>query len=101
VPHAFQHKLSYEKTPILCEALPSFQKIIVKWEEYQDKMPEYAYHIEAGLLKLQDYFPCAMKVPVYQLAICKMVLSLIWVDWLIIFIVSPSTSSIKEAFLVP
>jgi len=69
VPHAFQQKLSYEKTPILCEALLSFQKIIVKWEEYQDKMPEYAHHIEAGLLKLQDYFSRAMKVPVYQLAI--------------------------------
>ena len=40
-------------------------------------MPDYAYHIEAGLSKLQDYFAHAMQVPVYQLAICKLVLSLI------------------------
>ena len=44
----------------------------MKWEEYQDEMPNYSYYIEAGLLKLQDYLSRAMKVPAYQLAICKM-----------------------------
>ena len=74
MPHAFQQKLSCEKTPTLCEALPSFQKIILKWEEYQDKMPDYSSYIEAGLSKLQDYFSRAMQVPAYQLAICKIIL---------------------------
>jgi len=60
--------------PTLSEALPSFQRIIMRWEEYQDDMPAYDIYIEAGLLKLRDYFSRAMQVPAYQLAICKAVL---------------------------
>ena len=73
VPHAFQQKLSSEKTPTLHETLPSFQQIIAKWKEYKDEMPDYELCIDAGLSKLQDYFSQAMKVPAYQLAICKVV----------------------------
>ena len=70
VPHAFQQKLSSEKTPTLCEALPSFQRMITTWEQYKQDMPEYAQIIEAGLSKLQTYFNLAIQVPAYQLAIC-------------------------------
>jgi len=71
VPHAFQQKLSGEKTPTLCEALPSFLRMSAKWNELQEAMPNYARFIDAGLAKLQDYFLHAMQVPAYQLAICK------------------------------
>lgn len=71
MPHAFQQKLSSEKTPTLCEALPSFLQMFAKWKELQEAMPNYAPFINAGLLKLQDYFSRAMQVPAYQLAICK------------------------------
>jgi hypothetical protein len=57
--------------PTLCEALPSFQRMIAIWEQYQIDMPSYALFIEAGLTKLQTYFSHAIKVPAYQLAICK------------------------------
>ena len=52
-------------------------------------MPEYSYHIEAGLLKLQDYFSHAIQVPAYQLAIHKMLL-FFGMDLLIIFVISPT-----------
>lgn len=44
--------------------------MIVIWEQYQKDMPAYAPYIEAGLLKLQDYFRRAIQVPAYQIAIC-------------------------------
>jgi len=45
--------------------------MIAIWEQYQVDMPSYALFIEAGLAKLQTYFSHAIKVPAYQLAICK------------------------------
>ena len=59
-----------KKTPILCEALPSFQRMIAAWERYQVEMPNYTQHIRDGLSKLYNYYHCAIEVPAYQLAIC-------------------------------
>jgi hypothetical protein len=50
--------------------------MIAKWEELQDKMPDYSYCIDMGLSKLQDYFSHAIQVLAYQLAICKWPFSL-------------------------
>ena len=33
VPHAFQQQLSYEKTPTLCDTIPSFKAMAATWEE--------------------------------------------------------------------
>lgn len=68
IPHAFQQRLSAEKTPTLCEALPAFEAMKKKWEEQQVENPESAYIIDAGLDKLETYRDCAALVPAYVLA---------------------------------
>ncbi|PPQ71742.1 hypothetical protein CVT24_006506, partial [Panaeolus cyanescens] len=72
VPHAFQQKLSAEATPTLSSALPSFQRMIAVWKDYQTKMsPAYASVIAAGIDKLSAYYSKVIDVPAFQLAICK------------------------------
>ncbi|KAK0186795.1 hypothetical protein F5146DRAFT_1004859 [Armillaria mellea] len=40
VPHAFQQKLSADKTPTLSLAIPSFQKMIQLWKDLKIKFPD-------------------------------------------------------------
>jgi len=40
VPHAFQQRLSSEKTPTLCDTIPSFEAMVQKWVEKQEEDPE-------------------------------------------------------------
>jgi hypothetical protein len=73
--------------------------MITIWKQYKEKMPEYAIFIEAGLLKLQNYFNLVIHVPAYQLAICivsSFVKCRVTDKLHYIF----STSSLKKAFLV-
>ncbi|KAF7372180.1 HAT family dimerization domain-containing protein [Mycena venus] len=68
VPHAFQQKLSAEKTPMLCHALPAFEAMIKKWEQMQLENPETADIIQQGLDKLGSYQERLERVPAYTLA---------------------------------
>ncbi|KAK7021712.1 hypothetical protein R3P38DRAFT_2367908, partial [Favolaschia claudopus] len=68
VPHAFQQKLSAEKTPTLCNALPAFEAMIKKWEQMQDDFPEAASIIQKGIDKLNEYQDRIEDVPAYTLA---------------------------------
>ena len=68
IPHAFQQRLSAEKTPTLCYALPSFEGLKSKWEEYQEDHPETAHIVQPGLDKLADYHTRAGLVLAYVLA---------------------------------
>ncbi|KAG2085831.1 uncharacterized protein F5147DRAFT_588771, partial [Suillus discolor] len=61
VPHAFQQKLSSEKTPTLCDSIPSF-------EAMTDKYPDCAAVIQPGLDKLEAYRAHISCVPAYVLA---------------------------------
>ncbi|KAJ3572595.1 hypothetical protein NP233_g2975 [Leucocoprinus birnbaumii] len=72
VPHAFQHCLSGEKTPILSEAIPAFEAMSYKWKQQQASYPEVASIIQAGIDKLAVYQQRAETVPAY---IVSMVLS--------------------------
>ncbi|KZT27718.1 hypothetical protein NEOLEDRAFT_1025474, partial [Neolentinus lepideus HHB14362 ss-1] len=67
VPHAFQQWLSGEKTPMLCEAIPSFDAMIHVWREQQCKYPGLATIIAVGLDKLQSYHEHTELVPTYVL----------------------------------
>ncbi|KAJ3566999.1 hypothetical protein NP233_g6642 [Leucocoprinus birnbaumii] len=69
VPHAFQEKLSGEKTPTLGNVIPTFQIFIKKWELYKESMPNYSEVIEAGLSKLIDYYDKMIGIDAYTLAI--------------------------------
>jgi len=71
VPHAFQQRLSSEKTPTLCEALPAFEAMKKVWEKLQDDNPEMDFIVEAGLDKLGDYHNRADLISAYVLAMGK------------------------------
>ena len=67
----FQQQLSYEKTPTLCDAIPSFEAMSAKWEEYQYNNPTMANIVQPGLDKLEAYKERADLVPVYVVAMSK------------------------------
>jgi hypothetical protein len=67
VPHAFQQKLSAEKTPTLCNARPAFEAMINKWQQMQLDNPETADIIQKGLDKLGSYQDRLERVPAYIL----------------------------------
>ena len=68
VPHAFQQHLSYEETPTLCDAIPSFEALKSKWQEHQTQHAETAHIVQPGLDKLADYQGRTGLVPAYVLA---------------------------------
>ncbi|KAF9066032.1 hypothetical protein BDP27DRAFT_1228137, partial [Rhodocollybia butyracea] len=68
IPHSFQQLLSKEKTPTLCDFLPSFARMIELWEELQRQLPEMRQSIQAGLSKIKDYHKRMARVPAYALA---------------------------------
>ena len=71
VPPAFQQQLSYEKTPTLCDTIPSFEAMSAKWEEYQYNNPTMANIVQPGLDKLETYKEHANLVPAYVIAMSK------------------------------
>ena len=68
IPHAFQQKLSAEKTPTFGKALPCFEAMARSWEALKLKRPEYASIIDEGLNKLETYRLYTEAVPAYILA---------------------------------
>ncbi|KAH9976673.1 hypothetical protein BGW80DRAFT_1223591 [Lactifluus volemus] len=39
IPHAFQQHLSGELTPTLCDVIPAFKAMKIKWQIQKDKIP--------------------------------------------------------------
>jgi len=68
VPHAFQQRLSYEKTPTLCDALPAFKAMIRIWKDHMYNHPETTTIIHQGIQKLETYESYAEEIPAYVLA---------------------------------
>ena len=68
MPHAFQQKLSAEKTPTLCNAIPYYDAMMRVWEKHQSDHPETSHIIDEGLDKLESYVTRASLVPAYTLA---------------------------------
>ncbi|KAJ6590388.1 hypothetical protein B0H10DRAFT_1830745, partial [Mycena sp. CBHHK59/15] len=54
--HAFQQKLSAEKTPTLGHALPAFEAMISAWQKQQCSHPETADIVQKGINKLESYW---------------------------------------------
>ncbi|KAJ7849934.1 ribonuclease H-like domain-containing protein [Mycena leptocephala] len=67
-PHAFQQRLSAEKTPTLGDALPAFEAMISHWEKQQAQHPETAYIVQQGIDKLESYRQRVEDVPAYILS---------------------------------
>ncbi|KAF8882753.1 hypothetical protein CPB84DRAFT_1634750, partial [Gymnopilus junonius] len=73
VPFAFQQCLSAEKTPTLCDAIPSFEAMIQAWTDYQKEFyddPEYDV-IQKGLDKLMAYREHTELVPAYVISMSE------------------------------
>ncbi|KAN0111515.1 Ribonuclease H-like domain containing protein [Russula decolorans] len=68
ISHAFQQKLSVEKTPTLGNALPCFEAMARSWEALKSTQSKYASIINEGLNKLKTYCLYTKTVPAYILA---------------------------------
>ncbi|KAE9392655.1 hypothetical protein BT96DRAFT_830320 [Gymnopus androsaceus JB14] len=68
VPHLFQQRLSAEKTPTLCDAIPAFEAMFGKWEALHQEYPRIRTAISAGMDKLADYMNVIRGIPAYTLA---------------------------------
>ncbi|KAK0433854.1 ribonuclease H-like domain-containing protein [Armillaria borealis] len=68
VPHAFQQKLSADKTPTLSLAIPSFRRMIQLWQGLKITFPDAAPALDEGLEKLATYRERLDIVPAYTLA---------------------------------
>ncbi|KAG2345688.1 hypothetical protein BDR05DRAFT_880114, partial [Suillus weaverae] len=82
VPHAFQQRLSAEKTPTLCNAIPAFEAMVRIWSKQLDDDPDLAIVIQPGLDKLNDYRSCIADVPAYALAMSQCSYSLVFMGFL-------------------
>ncbi|KAJ6624133.1 hypothetical protein B0H10DRAFT_1785047, partial [Mycena sp. CBHHK59/15] len=67
VPHAFQQRLSAEKTQTLGDALPAFEAMIKAWEKQQVSHPETVHIVQEGIDKLESYRDRVQDVPAYIL----------------------------------
>lgn len=72
MPHAFQQKLSAEKTPTLGDALPAFEAMIKIWQRQQVQHPETAHIIQKGIDKLTAYQERVEDVPAYTFAMSEL-----------------------------
>ncbi|KAE9391357.1 hypothetical protein BT96DRAFT_832175, partial [Gymnopus androsaceus JB14] len=63
-----QQRLSSQKTPTLCWALPAFAAMIQLYNEKLDEHPHLANAIRAGSEKLDEYAEKIREVPAYILA---------------------------------
>ncbi|KDR68045.1 hypothetical protein GALMADRAFT_1354835, partial [Galerina marginata CBS 339.88] len=72
VPDAFQQKLSAEKTPTLCNALPSFDAMVHIWKN-QQKQFGYPFSdiIQEGIDKLDAYHSRIELVPAYVISMSE------------------------------
>ncbi|KAH7904017.1 hypothetical protein BJ138DRAFT_1019726, partial [Hygrophoropsis aurantiaca] len=68
VPHAFQQKLSAEKTPTLCHAIPAFEAMKRVWTAQKDANYNTTDIIKSSLNKLSFYKHRTTIVPAYTLA---------------------------------
>lgn len=72
VPDAFQQKLSAEKTPTLCNALPSFDAMVRIWQEQQRTFEEpFSTVIQKGIDKLDAYREIVQLVPAYTISMSE------------------------------
>ncbi|PPQ99788.1 hypothetical protein CVT26_009165, partial [Gymnopilus dilepis] len=69
VPDAFQQKLSAEKTPTLCGALPSFDGMVAMLNEKKELFGQpFAEIIDEGIKKLDAYHNRVAPVPAYTIS---------------------------------
>jgi hypothetical protein len=73
----FQQKLSAEAMPTLHNALPSFERLVSVWKKHQNRYPETADIVAAGLEKIEGYSARASAVDAYMLSMCTSLLSLL------------------------
>jgi hypothetical protein len=48
--------MSGEKTPMLSQAIPAFEKFLARWEQLAEKNPQLRPFIEEGLTWATEYY---------------------------------------------
>lgn len=72
VPDAFQQKLSAEKTPTLCNVIPSFDAMVTIWKGLQESWGEpFSSIIQDGIDKLNAYHDRIGLVPAYTISMSR------------------------------
>ncbi len=83
IPHAFQQRLSAEKTPTLCDALSSFSVLLLQWHLLQNEIPEMKEIIQ----------PVSTSWKIISIGLCTFpLISLPWVSHYVFVIIQSWTS---------
>ena len=64
--------MSGEKFPTLCSVLLAFSAIQRRWEELQEKLPQYSLIIQSGIDKLDNYIEKINAVSAYIVAVSEL-----------------------------
>jgi uncharacterized protein YfaT (DUF1175 family) len=81
VPHRAQELLSAEQTPTLSLAFPVYDQLIYSWRQVGRRLGPYAYAIECGIAKIEDYVARSRSSPIHIVAmVLNPCLKYTWID---------------------
>ncbi len=63
--------MSSDRTPLLSETLPAFERFMTLWEKIRDKFPNLKPLIEPGLQSAYKYYNRMDNTKAYVVAMCK------------------------------
>ena len=69
--HCVQHVMLSESTPILCGAIPAFEKFMSKWEGMMEHFPNSKLYIKEGLNCVFKYYAQLDHTNAYIITMCK------------------------------
>ncbi|KIM68546.1 hypothetical protein SCLCIDRAFT_105957, partial [Scleroderma citrinum Foug A] len=72
IPHGAQQKMSGESTPLLGNAVPNFEAVMVQWEALSKLAPQCASFICPGLECAKDYYTHMGKTCAYVVTMGKL-----------------------------
>jgi hypothetical protein len=71
IPHRCQELLAAEKTPTLAFALPTYETLLLLWEELAKSIPELTHYIGLGIAKIMEYVSKGRRSRIYALAMSE------------------------------
>ncbi|GAB1520557.1 hypothetical protein RhiTH_003636 [Rhizoctonia solani] len=81
VPHQAQELLSAEQTPTLLLAFPVYDQLIYSWRQVGKCLGPYAYAVECGIAKIEEYVTRSQSLPIHIVAmVLNPCLKYTWID---------------------
>lgn len=68
IPHHCQELLAAEKTPTLSMVLPTYETLVLLWQELAKAIPELSHYIGLGVAKIMEYVSKGHQSRIYALA---------------------------------